>query len=238
MSEITISTGHPDAGRIYAEALDRVTAERDAALGREAALIDQLDAALRQVKANWDYAQDKQQRLTAADERADVLESVSVKQAALLDELGIPLDEVDDLFGETLKNSKRYEYLRSVMAVENFPAPHPAWSEPSEVESKRIDDLCDAALKPAEPPLPEGWYGVDCEENNREPGITVRFGSGTEISSYGKCSRYLPYKMVTEIRTELKPAEPAKCNACGGRDSVCVDWDFGAWSDCQECTKP
>lgn len=88
--------------------------------------------------------------LTAADERADVLESVSVKQAALLDELGIPLDEVDDLFGETLKNSKRYEYLRSVMAVENFPAPHPAWSEPSEVESKRIDDLCDAALKPAE----------------------------------------------------------------------------------------
>lgn len=30
MSEITISTGHPDAGRIYAEALDRVTAERDA----------------------------------------------------------------------------------------------------------------------------------------------------------------------------------------------------------------
>ena len=30
MSEITISTGHPDAGRIYAEALDRVIAERDA----------------------------------------------------------------------------------------------------------------------------------------------------------------------------------------------------------------
>ncbi|KAA8702835.1 hypothetical protein [Pseudomonas proteolytica] len=30
MSEITISTGHPDAGRIYAEALTRVTAERDA----------------------------------------------------------------------------------------------------------------------------------------------------------------------------------------------------------------
>ena len=91
-----------------------------------------------------------QQRLTAADERADVLETVSVKQAALLDELGIPLDEVDDLFGETLENAKRYEYLRSVMAVENFPTPHPEWSEPSEAESKRIDYLCDAALKPAE----------------------------------------------------------------------------------------
>lgn len=102
--------------------IDRVTAERDAL----------------------------QALLTAADERADVLEGLAVKQAALLDELGIPLDEVDDLFGETLKNAKRYEYVRSVMAVENFPAPHPAWSEPSEVESKRIDDLCDAALKPAE----------------------------------------------------------------------------------------
>ncbi|MFJ2680928.1 hypothetical protein [Pseudomonas sivasensis] len=45
MSEITISTGHPDAGRIYAEALHRVTAERDAL----------------------------QVLLTAADERADVL---------------------------------------------------------------------------------------------------------------------------------------------------------------------
>lgn len=48
MSEVTISTGHPDAGRIYAEALDRVTAERDA----------------------------PQARLTAADERADVLEGL------------------------------------------------------------------------------------------------------------------------------------------------------------------
>ena len=49
MSEITISTGHPDAGRIYAEALDRVTAERDAL----------------------------QQRLTAADERWDRLAALT-----------------------------------------------------------------------------------------------------------------------------------------------------------------
>ena len=33
---------------------------------REAALTDYLDAALKQVKENWDYAQDKQQRLTIA----------------------------------------------------------------------------------------------------------------------------------------------------------------------------
>ena len=106
-----------------------------------------LDAAERCVAAER-REKELQQRLTAADERVDVLEAVSVKQAALLDELGIPLDEVDDLFGETLKNAKRYEYLRSVIAVENLPTPHPAWSEPSKAESKRIDDLCDAAIKP------------------------------------------------------------------------------------------
>jgi len=143
---------------------DRVTAERDAALTS----LDSVDASAQTLH---EVITRLQHRLTAADERADaldvewsraitergllglqvdVLEAVSVKQAALLDELGIPLDEVDDLFGETLKNAKRYEYLRLVMAVENFPTPHPEWSEPSEVESKRIDDLCDAALKPAE----------------------------------------------------------------------------------------
>ena len=109
--------------------------------------IDDLSAA---VSRRTHRVRELEALLAAADERADVLEAVSVKQAALLDELGIPLDEVDDLFGETLKNAKRYEYLRSVMAVENFPAPHPAWSEPSEAESKRIDYLCDAALKPEE----------------------------------------------------------------------------------------
>jgi len=68
------------------------------------------------------------------------------------------------------------------------------WDQYAGLDETR--DILDAALKPAEPPLPEGWYGVDCEENNREPGITVRFGSGTEISSYGK-----------SILSALKPAE-------------------------------
>ncbi|NMY08572.1 hypothetical protein HBO38_08940 [Pseudomonas veronii] len=45
-------------------------------------------------------------------------------------------------------------------------------------------------------------------------------------------------RLRARMRAALKPAEPAKCNACGGRGSVCVDWDSGAWSDCQECTKP
>ena len=45
------------------------------------------------------------------------------------------------------------------------------------------------------------------------------------------------HDLVPMIDAALKPAEPAKCNACGGRGSVCVDWDSGAWADCQKCTK-
>lgn len=116
-----------------------------------------------------------QQRLTVAEHRAGEFELLSVKQAALLDELGIPLDEVDDLFGETLKNARRYEYLRSVMAIENFPDPHPEWSEPSEAESKRIDDLCDAALKPAAEP----HKCIECESQYCH-GVCVERGDDDE----------------------------------------------------------
>lgn len=100
MSEITISTGHPDAGSVYAEALDRVTAERDAALEEVEALKHWRDLALQfdnhRMKALWHLktlvsdgahydaaaaflaeppvpASELQQRLTAADERADAL---------------------------------------------------------------------------------------------------------------------------------------------------------------------
>ena len=56
---------------------DQRKVDLDAALDREAALDGYLDAALRQAKANWDYAQDKQQRLTVAEKRASVLESAA-----------------------------------------------------------------------------------------------------------------------------------------------------------------
>lgn len=133
--------------------------ERDAALAREDALRNDVLCLKKGGQLIVQDMHDYRDRLTVAEQRAGELECFSVKQAALLDELGIPLDEVDDLFGETLKNARRYEYLRSVMAIENFPDPHPEWSEPSEVESKRIDDLCDAALKPAEAaaPIDDQW---------------------------------------------------------------------------------
>lgn len=69
-------TGQP------AEDFDRVTAERDAALGREAALARELEAesqgADRAAESLMEWRRDYldlQQRLTAADERADVLET-------------------------------------------------------------------------------------------------------------------------------------------------------------------
>ncbi|MEX2901360.1 hypothetical protein AB3967_08520 [Pseudomonas rhodesiae] len=60
MSEITISTGHPDAGRVYAEALDRVTDERDALQTSLDAVTFNLDKTDKVVLA-------LQQRLTVAD---------------------------------------------------------------------------------------------------------------------------------------------------------------------------
>lgn len=108
MSEVTISTGHPDAGRIYAEALDQVTAERDAGLAREAALAQNLKYAeqgylsiaesadasaqtLHEVISRLKAERDAMQALlTAADERWDVLE---VLVGEVLDAVGRePLD--------------------------------------------------------------------------------------------------------------------------------------------------
>ena len=132
--------GEESAGGEYVkfEDFDRVTADRDAL----------------------------QALLTAADERADVLETALAGMLFAFDD-GVGRDWSEDLL----------DFARKLTTAKEFNTP----------------------LKPAEPPLPEGWYGVDCEENNREPGITVLFGSGTEISSYGKCSRYLPYKKGVEI---------------------------------------
>ncbi|OIN52921.1 hypothetical protein [Pseudomonas costantinii] len=35
----------------------------------------------------------------------------------------------------------------------------------------------------------------------------------------------------------LKPAEAAKCMACDGKRSVCIDWESGAWTECTDCAK-
>ncbi len=115
MSEVTISTGHPDAGRIYAEALDQVTAERDAGLAREAALAQNLKYAeqgylsiaesadasaqtLHEVISRLKAERDAMQALlTAADERADELERDAARYRWLRDP-----DNRDDLEPEDI----------------------------------------------------------------------------------------------------------------------------------------
>ena len=44
--------------------------------------------------------------------------------------------------------------------------------------------------------------------------------------------------IIRFIDAALKPAEPASCSACGGKGSMCVDWESGAWSECAACAKP
>lgn len=61
MEKITISTGHPDAGRVYAEAYD-------AALTREASLREELSKLADDCCEKFDDILDLQQRLTVAEQ--------------------------------------------------------------------------------------------------------------------------------------------------------------------------
>ncbi|GAB3484213.1 hypothetical protein [Azotobacter salinestris] len=45
------------------------------------------------------------------------------------------------------KDADRYRWLRERMAVEDIPGEHPAWSQPSEVESVKVDIAIDVALE-------------------------------------------------------------------------------------------
>lgn len=66
MSKITISTGHPDAGRVYAEAYD-------AALAREAALREDLLNMTSLATRRGDRIDSLRDRLTVAEHRAGEL---------------------------------------------------------------------------------------------------------------------------------------------------------------------
>lgn len=83
MNKITISTGHPDAGRIYAEAYDAALA-REAVLREELATIRADRDAEKKMKAKARDQRDVQtiracelqQRLTVAEQRAGELEGL------------------------------------------------------------------------------------------------------------------------------------------------------------------
>lgn len=101
MSEITISTGHPDAGRIYAEALDQVTAERDAGLAREAALAQ-----------NLKYAEQGYLSIAeSADASAQTLHEVITRLKAERDALQALLtaaDELNDVMAGLLRDASSW----------------------------------------------------------------------------------------------------------------------------------
>lgn len=89
------------------------------------------------------------QNLNAAMATIDILRAQLAERNALLTDLGVEPDGVSDVYRRLLINAERYEYLREHMAVENFPPEHPDWSQPSEYESRRIDELCDSAMSRA-----------------------------------------------------------------------------------------
>lgn len=66
MNKITISTGHPDAGRVYAEAYD-------AASAREEALREEVAGANRRLGVCINQIEEQQHRLTVAEQRAGEL---------------------------------------------------------------------------------------------------------------------------------------------------------------------
>ena len=89
------------------------------------------------------------QNLNAAMATIDILRAQLAERDALLTDLGVEPDGVSDVYQRLLLNAERYEYLREHMAVENFPSEHPDWSQPSEYESRRIDEFCDSAMSRA-----------------------------------------------------------------------------------------
>lgn len=110
--------------------------------------------------------------------------------------------------------------------------------------SKLHDAQIDAALKTAEPPLPEGWYGMDCEENNREPGITVRFypavqlGSGFDIYSYG-CAEGVtrPMTFISMSDHKCPNKSYAVKEITRGTKSPCGILVNGVIYYCEDCKK-
>jgi hypothetical protein len=86
-------------------------------------------------------------RLNSVEEENDRLRQDCIAMRAVIDETGCSFEEIGDMYADAALNDRRYRLLRDRMCVDDFPAKHPEWSTPSEMESIRIDRLCDAALE-------------------------------------------------------------------------------------------
>ncbi|MGR3991616.1 hypothetical protein [Pseudomonas sp. 1121_17] len=82
----------------------------------------------------------------------DDLRAQLAERDALLTDLGVEPKEVSDIYQKVLKDAERYQLVRERLSVDDFPNPHPEWSTPTESESSRIDELCDAALSASAEP--------------------------------------------------------------------------------------
>ena len=112
---------------VLAREFDRVTAERDAALGREVALLKEREITNRHLDRMVEHSDALQQRLTAADE--------------LLDQAVTALNEIARV---SRMGEKPFEI--ATLAIGEISALNPAQRHPCPVSL----DGCDGACKPAE----------------------------------------------------------------------------------------
>ncbi|QZP24181.1 Lar family restriction alleviation protein [Pseudomonas mosselii] len=132
--------------------------------------LERLRAELGEVKGEYDRSANKVAAL-----RAQLAEA-----HGLLRDLGVEPDDVSDMYSGVAKDAERYRLLRERMHVDDFPPPHPDWSIPSEIESKRIDELCDTALSAsAEPSAPverdDFWSWLDSAYRDGSEGEAPKF---------------------------------------------------------------
>lgn len=146
-------TEHLQGCWVRASDFDRVTAERDAALGREAALQKCISTIELIINSGANQRDALQQRLTAADERADVLEAQLASRESELEEFSIEM---------TLAISD--SQIRSAMTVIG----RSRFLQLLQAYNARID----AALKPAE--------GLDRRDMAAKVHLMKRQGGGDD----------------------------------------------------------
>jgi hypothetical protein len=72
------------------------------------------------------------------------------KRDAILLEMGITFDDVEDMYSDVAVHASRYLWLRDRLSVEDLPEEHPAWSVPSEFESVKVDKEIDKRIEESE----------------------------------------------------------------------------------------
>lgn len=88
-----------------------------------------------------------------------------------------------------------------------------------------------------------GWTGWQARAALAQPSpepVAYTTAGMLEIlkASEGQCSLGAKKQADHRWNVPLFTRKPSDCATCGGRGSVCVDWEAGAWSDCPDCAQP